>query len=333
MKKRDTHISLYKKVAFILPMIVVISFALFSCKKKELTNPYAGLTHVVYNDNPSVDELPEGSFAWLHAKIFRPTCANSGCHDGTFEPEFRGIGSAYSSLVNHPTIANTPGNTFQYRVKPGDANASFLHERLTTFVPFSSGMMPLVTDPGSDWPANRDSYISKITDWINSGAKDIYGNAAPDLSSNLPPMIYGLAVFPQGNTTNPYPRQTNSPYGIGAIEVPAQMVDVWIFAYDDNAYPNLFNGITLQASTSVLDFTNALQSNFVVSGPINAIPFGDGDPAPFYYKATLNLSSAAPGGYYYLRNFMDDGQQSSLTVMPNNSSNPFWFLIFSLKIV
>ncbi|MBK7268515.1 MAG: hypothetical protein IPI07_03030, partial [Flavobacteriales bacterium] len=30
----------------------------------------------------------------------------SGCHDGTFEPEFRTIASAYNSLVYHPVIAN-----------------------------------------------------------------------------------------------------------------------------------------------------------------------------------------------------------------------------------
>lgn len=331
------RIFLYKNYGcgadIILALIACTVMFFASCKKTEIKNPYSEVVPVVINDNPDADDLPEGSFAWLHAKVFKPTCANSGCHDGTFEPEFRSMSSAYNSLVNHTVIANTPGLDFVYRVKPGNANESFLHERLTTSVPFSSGMMPLITEPNSDWPANSSFYISKITEWIDGGAKDIYGNIAPSATANMPPIIYGLVVFPHDNTTTPYPREENPQYGIGAIEVPSDLVDVWIYPYDDNAYPNLFQGITLMTSPSSLDFSNATQATFSVSGPISAMPFGDGAPALFYYKTTIDLSSATPGDFYYLRSFLDDGNQSGLTEIPNDDSSPIWFLIFSLKIV
>jgi hypothetical protein len=328
------NISPSKKLGYGVMIFSLTALLFYSCKKKdEVTNPYADLPQVIQNDNPGADNLPEGSFAWLHAKVFKPTCANSGCHDGTFEPEFRSVNGAYNSLVNQPVISNTPDNTFEVRVKPGNANLSFLHERLTTFVPFSSGIMPLVTEPSSDWPANSAMYIQKISDWINDGAKDMYGNPPPPADSNAPPLVYGLVVLPHNNTASAYPRESDPIYGIGAIEVPSDLVDVWILPYDDNAGVNQFQGISLMAATSSLNFTGALQSVFSLAGPITAIPFDNGNEAQFYYKATLDLSAATPGTYYYLRTYLNDGQQSTITEIPNDESNPFWFLVFSLKIV
>ena len=94
--------------------LVLLVFA--ACKKEE--NPFEQLEHS--SPNPPSEALPQDNFAWLHQRVFRPVCANSGCHDGTFEPEFRSVGSAYNSLVYAPVIANDPGNSFTYRVLPGD---------------------------------------------------------------------------------------------------------------------------------------------------------------------------------------------------------------------
>lgn len=312
--------------AFFCALVVMFQTA---CKKDEPHNPYLDIVQPQPQQNPDADDLPVGSFAWLHAKVFAPTCANSGCHDGTFEPEFRTMASAYNSLVNHPVIANDPTNSFEYRVVPGDAESSFLHERLYTFVPNTSGIMPLETN-GTDWPENGILYKQKITEWINAGAPDIYGNPAPSSEVNAPPLIYGFGVFPQNNTTQPYLREVDSPYGIGAIEVPAAPVDVWILPYDDNAGFNLFNSITLKTSTSATNFSSQASVPFVLSGPISALDFGN-NINPFYYKATLDLSSYAPGTYY-LRLYLNDGVQPSLTEVPNNNSNAFWYLIYSIKV-
>src|SRR5436190_551220 len=105
----------HRYIITLMSTLFIVVSLLYSCKKDEVKNPYAEVQPVVHNDNPDLATLPEGSFAWLHAKIFRPTCANSGCHDGTFEPEFRSINSAYNSLVHHPVIANTPNNDFEFR--------------------------------------------------------------------------------------------------------------------------------------------------------------------------------------------------------------------------
>lgn len=312
-------------------LLIVAVLVFLSCNKKEEENPYDTIDRTPPAQTSTEAALPEGNFAWLHEKVFKPTCANSGCHDGTFEPEFRTITSSYNSLVNQPVIANDPANSFVHRVVPGNAQASWLHERLTTFVENTSGIMPLTTEPTSDWNARRDFYIQKITDWINTGAKDMYGNPAPSSSANTPPVVYGLAIYPHNNTTTPYTRNPDSPFGIGEIMVPATLVDVWILPFDDNAGVNQFASANLRMSSEVLDFTQAATTPFSLAGPITANDFGD-DPNQFYYKATLDLSGLAPGSVHFLRTLVDDGVQAVATEIPNDGSAYFWYLLFSIKI-
>ncbi len=126
-------------------------------------------------------------FAGLHRDIFKPTCSNSGCHDGTFEPDFRTIESSYNTLVYQPIIKNNPAGTFSYRVVPGNAAASVLINRLTVDIDGLSGIMPLATDPNSTWPANKQAYIDRIQGWIDQGAKDVFGN--PPVSGPGQPKI------------------------------------------------------------------------------------------------------------------------------------------------
>jgi len=321
------------KSIIICGWVILMMIIFDACKKHEIVNPYENQTPVVNNHNPSIDALPVGNFAWLHAKIFRPTCANSGCHDGTFEPEFRSINSAYNSLVNHPVISNDQTSSFTYRVVPGSSDLSFLHERLTVEIPNTSGMMPLSVDPGSDWTANKTLYIQKIKEWIDGGAKDMYGNSAPPAIGDIVPAIYGMAIFPQGNTTTPFPRETESIYGIGAIEIPAGPVDVWILSTDNGIYNPVYQSASIKASLSAQEFTNTINADYMYnSTPIMAQSFFEA-AGPFYYKATLNFTGATPGTTYYIRSYLDDGAQPSITEIPNNNSAPFWYLLFSVKII
>jgi hypothetical protein len=313
-----------------LTFLILLILGLSACKPSDPENPYFGLPPVVNNQNPNLASIPATNFAWLHEKVFRPTCANSGCHDGTFEPEFRTVASSYNTLVNHPVITNNATNSFNYRVVPGDTALSLLHERLTTFIPNTSGMMPLET-VGTDWPTNSSEYISKIESWILSGAKDMYGNPPPSSEMSTPPIIYGLAIFPHNNTTDPFPRDPDSPFGIGAIEVPNTMVDVWIFPYQEQVYPTGFESIAINASLSATNFIPVISGNFLAQTPITALDFGD-SPSSFYYKTTLDLSTAANGQTYYLRCQVDDGLQTNPTEIPNNGSEPFWYLYFSILV-
>lgn len=303
-------------------LLVVLLFA--ACAKEE-ANPFADLDHS--SPNPSVESIPQDNFAWLHQRIFRPTCAASGCHDGTFEPEFRTISSAYNSLVLHPVIANDPANSFEFRVVPGDANASFLHERLTAFVENTSGMMPLAIVEGSDWPANDDAYIAAITHWIQTGAKDMFGQ--PPSAGNLEPQVSGLLAFPQGNTTQAYPRGDDA--GVQPIEVPAGQVDLW-FAFSDESTPSTELTVNqYKLATSGASFPMIPGAPLVTGVQINGPDFGN-STTTFTHRAALDLSTYAPGTLLFVRAYVNDGDHTDPTEIPNDGTESPMLDYFTLLI-
>ncbi len=311
-------------------MLIGMSILIWACKKKEAENPYEDLVHVVAVDNPDVDDLPVGNFAWLHGKIFKPTCANSGCHDGTFEPKFNTISSSYNSLVNHSVISNDAGFSFEYRVKPGDVNASLLHERLTNSIPNSSGIMPLEVDEDSDWDELGNSYITAIETWIASGAPDMFGNMAGQAGSDFPPQVDALAVFPSGNTTEPYIREPEG-QGITPILVDNGMVDIWVRVSDDQTpVANIaVNELKLAENTSEFDQSSAVlfnTSETIVAEDLN------GSPATFNRKATVDLSAYPVGTTLFIRTYFDDGVQTAVTEIPNQNSNSIITAIFVIQV-
>lgn len=311
-------------------VILILSLLVIgSCKKDPVTNPYDEIV-VVNNDNPSADEIPIGNFAWLHAKIFKPTCANSGCHDGTFEPEFNTIASAYNSLVNHPVIANDLGNTYNYRVAPGNSASSFLIARLTIDIPNTSGVMPLDLEPESDWPTTETAYIAQIEQWINSGAPDMFGNVAGGPGGDFPPQVTGLAAFPQGNTTTPYPREGDGEE-ITPILVDNTNVDLWFLVSDDNTAAADLASTQVKVSQNLEDFTAAPAYTISVQSGITAQDFND-SPASFIHKATIDLSTAESGEVYFLRTYWDDGIQAAITEVPSDGSSDYVKALFVLKI-
>jgi hypothetical protein len=147
---------------------------LVSCQKDSIDNPYDQIQQ--QEEEEETASLDPTSIAGLHANIFKKTCSNSGCHDGTFEPDFRTIESTYNTLVNHPIIKNDPQASFSYRVVPGDVSASQLIARLEYDIDGNSGTMPLAIEPDSDWPEKKAEYIQNIKDWIAKGAPDAFDN-------------------------------------------------------------------------------------------------------------------------------------------------------------
>ncbi len=159
-------------------MIIKVIFPAFlllfllSCDKSDGNNPFTEIPDPNGETEPEMP-LDPTSIAGLHQNIFLPTCANSGCHDGTFEPDFRTVQSSYNTLVNHPVIKNDAANSFALRVVPGDPEASQLVARVTYDIDGNSGIMPLAVEPDSDYPAMREEYIQNIKDWIAAGAENL----------------------------------------------------------------------------------------------------------------------------------------------------------------
>ena len=67
------------------------------CSKGGDDNPFDVDMETATEQQDTVN-IDANSIVGLHQNIFKPTCANAGCHDGTFEPDFRTIESSRPSI-------------------------------------------------------------------------------------------------------------------------------------------------------------------------------------------------------------------------------------------
>lgn len=300
-----------------------------ACDQKSNTNPFDDIEKEKPSDQPELNLDPQ-SIAGLHANIFKPTCANSGCHDGTFEPDFRTIESSYNSLVYHPIIKNDPQGSFEYRVLPSDADASVLMARLNYDIDNNSGIMPLATEPDSDWETQRETYLEDLRAWIQAGAKDVFGNA-PTGPGNAPPRMDGV-VGKTGNG-NWLGREDA---GQGAFRIPqSQSTADFYFAFkdDETAATNLsYNKIKF--STSINDFENANELNLeLLNTPILAAGYYTNDDINYYHKITLNpLDYASLGETVFFRVYVKD-ENNPTTEIPSDDGTYYIKTYFSFTII
>jgi hypothetical protein len=280
--------------------------ALFSCEKELPPNPFDQDTH---SDSTNVVVLSPTSIEGLHQHIFKPTCANSGCHDGTFEPDFRTIESTYYSLVYQDIIKQNTANPLDYRVLPGDANQSMIMQRLTIDLGGNSGIMPLAIDPESDWNDNSLQYIQNIKDWINDGAKDVFG--LPSQNVNLKPQLLGSAITATGSSVA-FTRNIE-----GIIEIPQGTVsiDIYIAIEDKETAPANIVSALVDLSLSADDFSNALKDTFNYQNPLNFIGYSATN-VPFYHKITISspYNIWSQNEVVFLNVWVDDGDN-----IPTNS--------------
>ena len=159
-------------VQFII--IILVSCTIFACQKDAPLNPFDDPSLRPPVDTSSQETLIDPtSLTGLHKNIFKPTCANSGCHDGTFEPDFRTIESTYNTMVNKTAISPYSEQGITVRVVPNNVGKSMLYYRLTEFLPQSSGIMPLEANE-SDWQTKKDEHLSNIKAWIEKGAPNVF---------------------------------------------------------------------------------------------------------------------------------------------------------------
>ena len=183
------------KIYKVLTSIILITCLTQGCKREIPDigeNPFDNTSKDTLSTSDTLRLDPNSIFS-IHKDIFLKTCANSGCHDGNFEPDFRTVESSYYSLVNIPVRKIHKDGGFEMRVKPRDADNSMLIYRLSHDLNGNSGIMPLGLEADSDYPIKKDGYIQRIKSWISSGALDMYGNEI--VKANYPPIIKGIEVL------------------------------------------------------------------------------------------------------------------------------------------
>lgn len=316
-----------KKIFF---LAIVLQMLLFSCKTTSTgevpPNPFDDFKDTTHQTGPVLPYVDPKSFAGIHQTVFSKTCANSGCHDGNFEPDFRTIESSYNTLVLRSIIKNNPGNTYQYRVVPGNSGASVLWERLNNDIDGQSGIMPLVIDPNSDWETKKGEYLNNIKAWIEGGAKDMLGNSP--VNGNLQPYMKGVIAFPVGNTSNPLSRDAGS----GAIQVPAGMnsIDIWLAFGDDNTPSANFQNNKIRFSTNPNGFAGLADQTLSILSPLNYMGYF-GTAVDYTHKITVNLSGYTAGSQVFFRAYIKDPQLQNNTEIPADGSANYVKDYFSLK--
>jgi len=320
MKKFDSNIkSNFNRPFHFLGCLFILCFFVFeisSCKKEEVpANPYDGIN---YNGGTSPDSIPDpASITGLHKNIFFPRCANPGCHDGTFEPDFRTVQSSFSTLVymgvNKTTLDSN--SFFNYRAFPGDVSNSFIMERLTTS---TSDYMP------SNGQRLDNAEIANVQKWIQDGCPDLNGNLPQ--KPNLPPNIIGFIAA----DVNFVRLDTNRLNGISynPFIVPANTTMYIPLVALDTADGTF--------ATDPIDFTvheirwSLDKNNFSAANTINA---NWSSPFPFpYWQITVNTSQWAVGTIVYFRVYMNDGFQLNPSEFPKTISLDFYKTYFAFII-
>ena len=319
-----------KKYFFIFTLIILFS----NCKKDETINPY---------DDTSLDPPTEDSvnyftdplaFSALHSNVFATYCANSGCHDGTFEPDFRTIESAYNTLIYHPIIKNDPQNTYTYRVVPGNADMSVMYKRMLIDIDSLSGIMPLDAsieyDPGQShaWHGVKDKYILNIKDWINGGAKDMFGNMPQQ--ANLLPRMQGMLAYITGQSIV-LPRDGSR----GSIFVPSSTssLDLWFCVTDDQLVGNQLTYNKIKYSTSLFNFE--LKPEFsldIQPSPLLENGYYGAQIVEYYHKYILDVSSFIAGDIVFVKIYVQDNV-NNVTEIPTNGSEYHIVKYFTLKFI
>ncbi len=267
------------RIQQIIFCIGVLLIFLLNCEKAEPPqNPFD-------NYNPKQDTVkfifkdPDStSIAGLFHYIFKPTCANAGCHDGTFDPDFRTLESSYNTLVFRKAIKQD-GKYF-VRVKPYAPNESVLLARLHNIV---SPQMPIQIEPDSDWARNKSKYIQFIETWIQNGAASIDGT----LPKEGIPQAQLLGCFASYRDTGKIERVPfNGPLIIDSL---IDSIDLFFAYKHDGQNPLSFttNEIRFSQSPHLYDSTQIIMKMELVMPPLRQIGLY-GDSVSYTHKLRLS---------------------------------------------
>lgn len=293
---------------------LLISLVVLSCgPKDDPPNPFDDPDLQPPDETVDQFAFDPNTFEGIHNNVFLATCANSGCHDGSFEPDFRSIEAAYNTLVFAPIIKNDPQGSFNYRVEPGDAEGSVLYHRLLEDIDGQSGIMPLAVNPDSDWLENKNSYITNIRNWIEAGAPDVTGNLP--IAGNQLPQLLGVLGYAGGNTT-----ELDREPGLGPIKVPAGTTDLemWFALSDaETSTPDIRHN-KAKISADINDFGGVPTFDLDIMPSFGALGYL-GDQVDYFHRLELDVSSYTTGTTLFVRLYVqDDGP--TITEIPTQGS-------------
>ncbi len=281
----------------------ILSLCLVNCTEDNLPiNPYDGVDYG--NTTLVIDTVSSTSFVKLHRDVLGPSCNVMGCHDGSFEPDFRTVESSYNTLVYHEIIKNNLAEDFTYRVVPGDTALSVLHERLTNCCFVNTNDRMPQDNIGNALPQED---LDAVTAWILGGAKDITGAISSE-PNNLPNIDFFFVMDLMYDSTYSDNRigEWYEPFLMPENEQVNFIFRVW----DDKTNPAdmLVNEVMISEFQD--DFSNAITATATYY-----------DPTYDVWSVPVNTTVLQSGETYYVRYKINDGENSSNTIYPNNQTS------------
>jgi hypothetical protein len=327
--------------------VIVLLMLLAACQKETIRTvpedvPFNPYDTINYGNTPPTYNIDPNSFMGIYNNILSLKCgANDGaCHDGTFEPDYRSIQSAYNTLVYQRPIKNIiesiNGNdttwVYPYRVTPGYPDISWLHYRVTTN-DVNLGRMPLYDTPLTT------AEVNNIRQWILDGAKDAFGNS-PVIPS-VEPFFFGIVAYV--NDVNGVRLDTARATIVDPMIFPANTtVDIWFGVADYTAQYELVFGSELQYnkvrfSNHLYDYSQSQLENLIVM-PLWAphmapTPFDpNGALLPYYQHIYINTADYATGETVYMRIYVKDVDHDIPTEIPESGSQLYLLTYFSFIV-
>lgn len=295
-----------------LAFVAMLGIIVFeACKKDPPHNPYDDVDYG--NTTPPADTVNPYSITGLHRNIFSQRCNIPGCHDGTFEPDFRTVQSTYLSLVYHPLVKTDSTGYFIYRVKPYDTAHSWLHERLVTDDQVL-GRMPLYADPLTSTEMNQ------LNTWIMNGAPNEDGTIAT--LPNEEPTVVGYICLNMSNVRVDTNRVDDVPYNSFILAPNTQYQ--FVFQINDD-------------STAMGDLTNVkMRFNTAINGfPSGALAYQGyflNFQGTMFWRVVLNTSAFTPGVTNFFRIYANDGDHTNDTEFPRSELNDAYKYYYSFVV-
>jgi len=296
-----------KKYFLLFTTISILTIVIInSCKKEEPLppNPYDSINY----GSPSVNTPPDpNSIVGIHTNILKTSCAKAGCHDGNFEPDFRTVQSSYATLVWHGIKKNSADTAFTYRVVPFDTSSSVLYERITNCCFVNQDDRMPQDNIGIPLPASQ---IKNIANWIMAGAKDMFGNPAPNLPNTEPTILYYLATNSTytanyGDAINRIDSVFYNPFFVPNNST----LNLLFFVKEDSTtVPNMHVNL-LKISTKANDFSSA------ISIPTTYLNF----PPNEFYLASINTGTLPNSDTLFMRYYTNDGDHAINTQFPTDN--------------
>lgn len=117
----------------------------------------------IVESTPSITDEKEvtkvaAKFSEIQTEIFDQSCAFSGCHSGSVNPDLSG--NSYTNIVNKQS------STGMSYIKPNDPDNSYLLQKILGSSGISGSRMPAGSSPLSH------EQIDALIEWINDGAQN-----------------------------------------------------------------------------------------------------------------------------------------------------------------